>query len=136
MTTLAINQSVESAVLKMISNNASEIVEKLAGKYGFDAEEALRGLDLPTEVAKKEVVPRKSKADKEASKKEKKEKKPKAKTGYLLFSDEFRAETRAELEAALEEGQKLMAKEVVSALGAKWKALSDEERELRLRPSR
>ena len=138
-----INSSVESAVLKMMTSNATAIVTKLAAKYDFDLDEALE-LALPTAVVKKEVVPRKPKdalvsepkSTKDKGKGKAKEDKPKkAKTGYLLFSDSVRAEVRDELEAeALVVSRTnggssaVMAKEVVKGIAAKWKELSEEER--------
>jgi len=137
MASVIINPTVESAVLKMMTSNTEAIVSKLADKYGFDLEEALE-LTLPKEVLKKEVLPRKSspKAEPKSTKgkgkaKEEKEEKPKkAKTGYLLFSDTVRAEVRADLEfESAIEGSKIMAKDVVRGIAAKWKELSEEEQE-------
>ncbi len=141
MSSIAINSSVESAVLKMMTSNATAIVTKLAAKYEFDLDEALQ-LALPTAVVKKEVVPRKPKdalvSEPKSSKgkgKDKEDKPKKAKTGYLLFSDSVRAEVRDELEAeALVASRSnggssaVMAKEVVKGIAAKWKELSEEER--------
>ena len=133
MSSIAINQTVSAAVLKMMTSNTEDIVGKLAEKYGFDREEAL-ALTLPKEVVKKEVTPRKSspKAETKSIKgkgkaKEEKPKEKKAKTGYLLFSDSVRAEVREALELEAEEGVKVMAKDVVRGIAAKWKELSDEE---------
>lgn len=53
-------------------------------------------------------------------------KKPKAKTGYLVFSSEKREEIKAMLEE--EQGEAPKPKEVISKLGAVWKALSDEDK--------
>ena len=134
MSSIAINQTVSAAVLKMMTSNTEDIVDKLAEKYGFDREEAL-ALTLPKEVVKKEVTPRKSSPKAETksvkgkgkAKEEKEPKAKKAKTGYLLFSDSVRAEVREALEAEAEEGVKVMAKDVVRGIAAKWKELSDEE---------
>jgi len=138
MSSIAINQTVSAAVLKMITSNTEDIVGRLAEKYGFDLEEALH-LTLPKEVVKKEVTPRKSspKASPKAetksvkgkgkAKEEKEAKAKKAKTGYLLFSDSVRAEVREALEEDAEEGVKVMAKDVVRGIAAKWKELSEEE---------
>ena len=46
MSSIAINQTVSAAVLKMMTSNTEDIVGKLAEKYGFDREEAL-ALTLP-----------------------------------------------------------------------------------------
>ena len=50
------------------------------------------------------------------------------KSGYLLYADEVRAETNAELTETLKKGEKLKPQDVVFAIAAKWKA---EEQEVR-----
>ena len=133
MSTIAINQTLETAVKTMLNKHATECVKALAEKYEFDLEEALRELDLESaKVVKKEKASPKAspKAEPKSTKgkgKAKEDKPKKAKTGYLLFSDSVRAEVRAELEEAADEGTKVMAKEVVRGIAAKWKELSEEE---------
>jgi len=108
-----------------------QAVAALAAKYGFDAAEAERELNLGEmkiqrkrgPVAKKSVT----KPEKKAKKAADPEKPKKRLTGYLLFSKEKRPEMTAELEAELEEGEKLQSKTVVAALAAAWKELSAEE---------
>ena len=70
---------------------------------------------------------KKEKKDKK-DKKEKKEvdpNKPKKTSGYLIYSNSVRPEVKAQLIADGGEGKP---KEVVQAIAAKWKALSDEEK--------
>ena len=73
---------------------------------------------------------KKEKKDKK-DKKEKKEKKeadpnkPKKTSGYLIYSGTVRAEVKEQLIAEGGEGKP---KEVVQAIAAKWKQLSDEEK--------
>ena len=55
-------------------------------------------------------------------------KKAKAKTGYLVFSSEKREEVKGMLEK--ETGETPKPKDVISKLGAVWKALSDEEKQV------
>ena len=55
-------------------------------------------------------------------------KKAKAKTGYLVFSSEKREEVKEMLEK--ENGEVPKPKDVISKLGAVWKALSDEEKQV------
>ena len=55
-------------------------------------------------------------------------KKTKAKTGYLIFSSEKRQEIKEMLEK--ENGEAAKPKDVISKLGAVWKSLSDEEKEI------
>jgi peptidoglycan hydrolase CwlO-like protein len=54
--------------------------------------------------------------------------KPKAKTGYLVFSSEKREEVKGLLET--EHGVAPKPKDVISRLGAVWKALSDDEKQV------
>ena len=69
------------------------------------------------------------KAEKSVAKKADATDKPKrAKTGYLLYADSARAEVRAELELALEEGTKLKPQAVVTEIAARWKALPEDDR--------
>ena len=96
---------------------------------------------LATLVEEKE--PKKEKKEKkEKEKKEKKEKKkkdasssedekPKKKriTGYILFGNATRDEVKAELEADLNEGEKLKSTLVMKRLGEMWKALEQDERD-------
>ena len=149
MSSIAINQSVELAVLKMMTSNTEDIVTKLAEKYGFDAKEALE-LTLPKEVVKKEVVPRKSKGSPKAEpkstkgkgkakeEKEAKEKKPRKPSGYQAFMKAMRPEIKEELQAMSmeelqveleldDEPEKFHPKHVLTCLGKRWKALSEEE---------
>ena len=72
--------------------------------------------------------------EKKGGKKEKKEKKdkkevdpnkPKKTSGYLIYSNSVRAEVKAQLIADGGEGKP---KEVVQAIAAKWKELTDEEK--------
>jgi hypothetical protein len=55
------------------------------------------------------------------------EKPKKAKTGYLLFCDAARPSARSKLEAAAQEGEKVLAKHVVTLLAAAWKDLDEED---------
>ena len=125
----AIDESIRACCAEAVS----QAVIALAAKYGFDAEEAERELNLGElklqrkrgPVAKKSVT----KTSKSKDAKEAGEAKPKKRmTGYLLFSKEMRPEVREALEAELEEGEKLKPQDVVTELAAQWKALSDEEK--------
>jgi hypothetical protein len=57
-----------------------------------------------------------------------KPKKPKAKTGYLIFSSEKREEIKQLLND--ENGEQPKPKDVISKLGAVWKALSEVEKQV------
>ena len=145
MASMMINASVERAVLAMVNLEHWRIVQILAEKYSFDADEAMECLEV-VRVEKKEVTPRKPKEDDKPVKaksepkgkgKAKKDdsdepKAKKAKTGYLLFCDAARASARAKLEREAEEsdGEKVMAKHVVTLLASAWKDLDEEDQAL------
>ena len=145
MASMMINASVERAVLAMVNLEHWRIVQILAEKYSFDADEAMECLEV-VRVEKKEVTPRKPKEDDkpvkaksepkgkgEAKKDDSDEPKAKqAKTGYLLYSDAARASARAKLEREAEEsdGEKVMAKHVVTLLASAWKDLDEEDQAL------
>lgn len=141
MPAISINQTVETAVKTMLNKHASDCVALLADKYNFDLQEALALLDLD------KVMPTKDKAraadnvkktKKEKSSNEKKARKP---SGYQAFMKEKREEVKAELSTKSmdelkhelnldEEPEKFNAgKHVLSALGMRWKKLSQSEQE-------
>ena len=147
---IEINQTFETAVKTMLNKHATDAVKVLSEKYEFSLEEALEHLDLQSSrVTKKEKSD--AKAEKPAPSKPKskpkgkgkdeevKEKKPRKPSGYQAFMKSERQTVKGELEAmsmaelqeelALEEEpDKFHPKPVMTALGQRWKALSDEER--------
>ena len=149
MSTIAINQTLETAVKTMLNKHATECVKALAEKYEFDLEEALRELDLESaKVVKKEKAspkaspktePKSTKGKGKAKEeKEVKEKKPRKPSGYQAFmkserptvKEELQAMSMEELQAELElddEPEKFHPKHVLTCLGKRWKALSEEE---------
>ena len=69
MSTIAINQTVETAVKTMLNKHASDAVKMLSEKYGFPLEEALAELDLENaRVTKKEKVAKEPKEEAKAAK--------------------------------------------------------------------
>lgn len=70
----------------------------------------------------------KTKKEKSTVNKDGTPKKPKAKTGYLVFSSEKRDDIKKMLEE--ETGESPKPKDVISKLGAVWKALSDDEKKV------
>ena len=131
---MMINPSTESAILTMLSSQQERVITTLAEKFGFDQNEARETLGEITSVTRKEVKPRKPKEESKPKGKGKakgattivagepvEEKPKKAKTGYLLFCDAARTSARYTLEAVAQEGVKVMAKDVVTLLGATWK---------------
>tara|TARA_Y100000816_G_scaffold106887_1_gene74511 strand:+ start:595 stop:1113 length:519 start_codon:yes stop_codon:yes gene_type:complete len=131
--TIMMPQQIELAIREMCSDAMSQAVAALADKYGFDLEEANRFLaeaDVKI-VRKRGPSPKPDKESKKEAKKEAKSKtdKPKrAKTGYLLYADEVRAEVKAELLAELSEDDKLKPQDVVKAIAARWKAEDEDVR--------
>ena len=126
--------AIENTIKTMCSDAVAQAVALLAAKHGFDVDDAMRDLNLDDlkVVRKSGSSPKatKSKAakSKAASSDEDKPKTKRGTTGYLLHNKSLRPETKAEMEAALEEGDKLKPQDVVTELARKWKALSDDER--------
>ena len=130
MSAITMTTTIEQGVANMLSEHTTACTKALAEKYGFDLEEALRSLNLEKTKVKKEKAPKAEKSPKKEKKAASGEDKPKRPpTGYLLFSADARPAVKQELTDALEEGEKLKPQAVVSELAARWKALSDEERE-------
>ena len=92
---------------------------------------------LATLVEDKDTPKKENKEKKQ--KKQKKEKKPsnsdddkpkkKRITGYILFSNATRDEVKEQLQAHLQEGEKLKSTLVMKRLGEMWKDLEQDERE-------
>ena len=93
------------------------IVQKLANRYNFDVEDAMRNLLTKKEINAIEVSKRK--ADREAKKAKKAAKPKRADTGYILFCKSIRPD--------ISEG--LGAKEIISKGAEMWKALEQETRD-------
>ena len=127
-------QQIDAAIKEMCSDAMGQAVAVLAEKYGFDQEEANRFLasdDLKL-VRKRGPVgsPKAEKPKtKKATKEEKADKPKRAKTGYLLYADEVRAEVKASLTAGLEEGEKLKPQDVVKGIASLWKGVDQEVRD-------
>ena len=149
MSAIEINQTFETAVKTMLNKHATDAVKALSEKYDFDFEEAMQHLDLQScRVTKKdkdlnidEAKPKTKSTSKGKGKvtEEPKEKKPRKPSGYQAFMKSERPTVKEELEAmSMEKLQeelgledqpdKFHPKHVMTALGQRWKALSDEER--------
>ena len=128
-------QEIDVAIKEMCGDAMSQVVAALADKYGFDVEEANRFLNISDIKLARKRGPSSKKETEVASKKATKatksdvDKPKRAKTGYLLYGDAVRASVRDDLTAMLEDGEKLKPQEVVKAIGAKWKAESQEVRD-------
>ena len=130
--TITMPAEFDQAIRVVALEAVNQAVAALAAKYGFDAEEATRELNLDELKLLRKRGPS-PKTEKSVAKKVAASDKPKrAKTGYLLFADSSRAEVRAELERSkdLEEGIKLKPQDVVRGIAARWKALEQSEREV------
>lgn len=116
--------AIQGAITEMCADAVNQAVALLSDKYGFDAEEAQRDLNL----GKLQV---KGSTAKASGKKAATAEKPKTKrgpTGYLLYTKELRPEVTAEMQAELADGEKLKPQNVVTAMAARWKALGDDEK--------
>ena len=128
--TIVMPSALDESIKSVCTDAVQQAVEVLAAKYGFDKEEAARELNLGEMKLQRKRGPASKKSVSKAEKKSKsKEDKPKKrKTGYLLFSDEMRADIKELLLENLEEGEKLKPQDTVRELAAQWKALPDEEK--------
>ena len=128
--TVAMPCITESAFKEMCANAMLQAANKLAEKYGFDAEEARRFLnvdELQVIITKKES----KKAKKAKKAKSESEDKPKRKpTGYLMYTTAQRPVAKLALEAALAEGEKLKPQNVIVELAKMWRELSEQEQEV------
>ena len=132
--TIMMPSSFDQAVKEMCATAVSQAVAALAEKHGFDAEEALRDLNLGELkiVRKRGPSPKKEtggkKAATEGSSKEGSPKAKRAKTGYLLYADDVRSAVQAELTSELKEGAKLKPQDTVKGIAVRWKAEDPEIR--------
>ena len=133
-------QAIDQSIREMCGDAMAQAVAALSDKYGFDADEATRFLELDElKVARKRGPSPKKSEEKPVSKskkatktKKEAEDKPKTKrapTGYLLYSKEVREEVKQELTEALDEGEKLKPQDVVVAIAARWKEANQEVRD-------
>lgn len=114
--------AIQGAIQSMCEDAIGQAITALSTKYGFDAEEAQRELNL----GKIKISATTTKASHKKTPSDKPKRGP---TGYLVFSKEMRADVKAQLESELGEDEKLKPQQVVTALAARWKQLSDEEKE-------
>ena len=115
-------QQIDTAIKEMCTDAMTQAVAVLSEKYGFDAEEANRFLDMSTLKVVRKRGPAAPKDEKSPRTKKVEGDKPKrGKTGYLLYADDVRADVKSELTASLPENEKLKPQDVVRAIAAKWK---------------
>ena len=156
-TTITMPNALNQALSEVAQQSMGAAAQALATKYEFDLEEAMRFLQLEdVKFVKKRGPSPKSKAEKDAAKAQKaaakkegakaekaaakkaksssdedaeKPKTKRGKTGYLMFAAEIRPEVKEELTEELDEGQKLLGKEVIKEIAIRWKALPQEEQD-------
>jgi hypothetical protein len=115
--------------------------EKAKTKNAAESDGESAAASSDDEAVKKETKKVEKKETKKVEKKETKKVEKKAseadtstapvkkkQSGYLMFCNSIRAEVKAELEAALEEGEKLKPADTMSQLAKRWKALSEEDK--------
>ena len=138
--TIMMPQAIDQSICEMCGDAMAQAVAALSEKYGFDADEARRFLELDElKLARKRgPSPKKSeekpvaKSKKATKTKKETEDKPKTKrnpTGYILYSKDVRGEVKEELTEALGEGEKLKPQDVVVAIAARWKGADQEIRD-------
>ena len=118
-------QQIESAIREMCSDAMSQAVAALAEKYSFNAEEANRFLAVDTlKIVRKSgpIVSTKDEKTKKATKANNADKPKRAKTGYLLYADDVRQETKESLTSELENDDKLKPQDVVKSIALQWKS--------------
>ena len=124
--------AIDASIRACCTEAVQQAVAVLAAKYKFDAEEAERELKLDELKLerKRGPAPKTVEAAAKSSKAKaaKTDKPKKAKTGYLLYCDEVRADVKAKLLADKKDDDKpVRGSDVISACAAKWKELSKDE---------
>ena len=130
--TIMMPQQIESAIREMCSDAMTQAVAALAEKYSFNAEEANRFLAVDTlKIVRKSgpIVSTKDEKTKKATKANKADKPKRSKTGYLLYADDVRQETKESLTSELENDDKLKPQDVVKAIAVMWKAETQDVRD-------
>jgi len=112
-----------------------QFCEAKYAKYGFDAEEEERALNLDQiKIQRKRGAPSKKSVPKKTKAVDGKPKGKRAPTGYLMYANSIRSEVRARLtdelkDEALQRGDeagKLQPQVVVTAIATQWKSESKE----------
>jgi len=128
---IAMNNDIEFSIKEMCTDAMIQTVMALSEKYGFDEEEAKEFLMLEKIqiIRKRGPSPKPVKSEVKKTDKSDKPKIKRGMSGYNLFNKVQRGTVVAELEKASEEsGEKFKTTNVMSALGAQWSALSDDDK--------
>ena len=119
---------INEAIKEMCQDAVSQAVKALAEKYGFHEEEAhsfLKTSDLTLVNKRGTTSSKQAKSEKESG-----EKKTRPKTGYNFYCREMRVLVKEEMQEKLgEDDPPLKAGDLMKALGAKWKAETQEVRD-------
>ena len=118
---------IETAIRQMCIDSMTKAVQALSEKYKFDCTEAIEFLELDEVTIKSKTKTEKKEKKERKEKKEVDPSKPKKTSGYLLYSADVRPAVKAELTV---DGEAPKPQAVVSAIGAKWKALPSDEQEV------
>ena len=157
MATYQLPREADELTKRIFDDGMRAAAEALASKFGegkaFDAEDAIRALQLGETKLERKRGPSPKKAEVKKGKKSKVDDEgkplPKQKkfNGYLVFSAEFRDEAKCDVAAELKEkgelvnkankktgvvpppSKKVEARHITSALGAMWSKLSAEEQQ-------
>jgi hypothetical protein len=125
--TIMMPNTIDSSIRGMCEDAVTQAVATLSEKHGFDADEALRDLNLGDLKIVRKRGPSPT-GEKKTKVKSDQPKKKRGKTGYLLYGDSVRPVVKAELMSELEEGTKLKPQATVSEIAKRWKAETDEVR--------
>ena len=125
--TIMMPNTIDTTIRDMCEDAVAQAVATLSERHGFDADEALRDLNLGDLKIVRKRGPSPT-GEKKTKVKSDKPKVKRGKTGYLLYADSVRSAVKAELEAELEEGTKLKPQATVSEIAKRWKAEAAEVR--------
>ena len=127
--TIMMPNTIDTTIRGMCEDAVAQAVATLSERHGFDADEALRDLNLGDLKIVRKRGPSPTGEKKTKSKvKSDKPKVKRGKTGYLLYADSVRPAVKAELEAELDEGAKLKPQATVSEIAKRWKGETEEVR--------
>ena len=110
-----------SAIKLLADKNIEDTVKALSVKFQFEFSDAMAF--VMNEMTVEEPVKKTKKVKKAVDP----DKPKRAATGYLTYSKELREQVKADLTAKLEGDDKLKPQAIVKELGARWKALSEDE---------
>lgn len=130
--TIMMPAALELSIKSMCDDAVAQAVATLAEKHGFDSEEALRDVNIgEIKLVRKRGPSPKSEKKLAGKPKKDADAKPKTKrgaTGYQMFMKDERPAAKKHLDETNASDAKVPATAVMTELGARWKALSEEAR--------